>query len=214
MGGFGSGRYGGRTKAEDCRSIEINRLNRKGCLKPGYRGTWAWWRDSERVAAIGLSSDGFTLTLNYRHQDGFNSEWVEVTEAIPIERVPCRYGGTRPFFRCPGVINGKHCSRRVGKLFSPARYFLCRHCYRIAYTSQSETTLDRLYRKANKSRVALGGMPGMASPLPEKPKGMWHRTYYRHIEEIFRADECANAEFNRTAGLWLDRMNPTWRQRE
>jgi hypothetical protein len=39
MGGFGSGRPsgGGRDKVEACRSIDVNRLHREGCLRGG------WW---------------------------------------------------------------------------------------------------------------------------------------------------------------------------
>jgi hypothetical protein len=56
-------------------------------------------------------------------------EWEEVNETIDIVRVPCRYGGTRPYFICPGVVNGIACGRRVAKLYGPRRYFLCRHCF-------------------------------------------------------------------------------------
>jgi hypothetical protein len=38
MGGFGSGRPAGRRKVEACRSIDANRLHRKGCLRAGRLG--------------------------------------------------------------------------------------------------------------------------------------------------------------------------------
>ena len=40
MGGFGSGRPGGsgRGTVESCRSIDVNRLHREGCLAPGWWG--------------------------------------------------------------------------------------------------------------------------------------------------------------------------------
>ena len=120
-------------------------------------------------------------------------DWEDVAETVRIVRVPCRFGGARPYFICPGVVNGIACGRRVAKLYGPGRYFLCRHCYRLAHASQSEGGLDRTLRRANKIRQRLGGDPGMASPFPPRPKGMWRRTYERLRRRTFdaemRADE-------------------------
>ena len=100
-----------------------------------------------------------------------------------------------PNFRCPGIVNGLRCGRRVGKLFSGGRYFLCRHCYSITYSSQSEPVYDRALRRANKLRMALGGEPGTAHFIAPKPKGMWHRTYQRHRNEITRSERQADLHF-------------------
>lgn len=77
--------------------------------------------------------------------------WVWLTYA------PCNFGNKRPYFICPGVVDGRACGRRTGKLFSGGRYFLCRHCYNVAYTSQSEARYDRMLRRANKLRIELAG---------------------------------------------------------
>jgi hypothetical protein len=187
MGGFGSGRLSGRNKVEACRSIDVNRLHREGCLKPGWWGGWDWTRDGEPVASIGLRSEADRLHLTYRVRIG-GGEWEDVNENVRIVRFACRYGGTRPYFICPGVVNGRACGRRVAKLYGPGRYFLCRHCNRLAYTSQSEGDLDRALRRANKIRQRLRGDPGMASPFPERPKGMWRRTYERLHEQTFETE--------------------------
>jgi hypothetical protein len=52
-----------------------------------------------------------------------------------------RYGGLRWWFVCPLVANGLPCGRRVGKLYLPpgGRYYGCRHCYRLTYTSCRES---------------------------------------------------------------------------
>jgi hypothetical protein len=111
-------------------------------------------------------------------------DWEEAVESVGITRLPCRYGGVRPYFLCPGVVNGKACGRRVSKLYGPGRYFLCRHCYRLAYSSQSEGAFDRALRRTNTIRKKLGGDPGLASPFPERPKGMWRRTYEQLQEQV------------------------------
>jgi hypothetical protein len=88
-------------------------------------------------------------------------------------------------------VNGIACGRRGAKLYGPGRYFLCRHCYRLAHASQSEDAQRRSMRRANKIRQRLGGNAGTASPFPPKPKRMWRRTYERLREKAFDAEERA-----------------------
>jgi hypothetical protein len=93
--------------------------------------------------------------------------------------MPCRFGGARPYFVCPGIAGGIACCRRVAKLYAGGRYFLCRHCYQLAYASQREDRYDRASRRANNIRRRLGGEPGTASAFPARPKGMHRQTYER-----------------------------------
>ena len=176
MGGFGSGRPSGsgRGTVETCRSIEVNRLHREGCLRAGWTGYWQWTRDGKKVAGIDLRAEHDRLNLDYRVRIG-GGEWEDVAETVRIVRLPCRFGGTRPYFICPGVVNGIACGRRVAKLYGPSRYFVCRNCNRLSYASQSEAAQDRALRSANKIRQRLGGDPGVASQFPARPKGMWRR---------------------------------------
>ena len=201
MGGYGSGRTGWKTKAEHCRSLDVNRLHREGCLTPGRWGGWQWTVDGEKTASIAFRAEDTRLILIYRWRHAYGGDWEDVEEPVPILRVPCRYGGTRPYFRCPGVVNDRYCGRQVAKLYAAGRFFLCRHCYRLAYDSQSEARFDRLLRRANKLRRALGGEPGTESYIP-RPKGMWRRTYERQVEEIARLEAEADQAFlARYAGL-------------
>ena len=186
------------------RSLNVSRLHKAGCLAPGYRGGWEWKRDGERVASIALRAEVGRFVLSYNSRRP-GDEWQSVEQPVPIVRVPCRFGGTRPYFICPGVVNGLTCGRRVAKLYGPGKYFLCRHCYRLAYASQSEGAWDRALRRANKIRLRLGGDPGMAAPFPERPKGMWRRTYERLREEAFEAEILADEAFAVRAQRLLSR---------
>ena len=196
MGGCGSGRRSGlgRGAVEDCRSIDVNQLHRAGCLRFGWMGGWQWTRDGEMVAWINLHAERDRLHLTYRVRIG-GGEWEDVTETVHIVRLACRFGGARPYFICPGVVNGVACGRRVGKLHGPGRYFLCRHCHRLAHASQSESTWDRTLRRANKIRRRLGGDAGTAAPFPSKPRGMWRRTYERLCDRAFEAEMRAEEAF-------------------
>ena len=197
MGGLGSGQLagGGRDVVEACRSIEVNRLQREGCLRPGYRGSWQWTQDGERSAWIVLRAEANRLHLSYRVRiDG--GAWQEVEEAVRIARMPCRLGGARPYFLCPGAANGVVCGRRVAKLYRAGCYFLCRHCYNLAYASQSEDDLDRLQRRARKACQRLGDTDAhWFAAKPPRPKGMWRRTYVRLWNVAFEAEMRAKEMF-------------------
>jgi hypothetical protein len=132
------------------------------------------------------------LVLSYRVRIG-SGDWLDIREAVPIVYMPCRFGGTRSYFLCPNAVSNVYCGRRVVKLYGVDRYFLCRHCYRLAYASQSEDALNRTLRRASKIRLRLAGKPGMAAGFPSQPKGMWRRTYERlrdrAIDAEIQADE-------------------------
>jgi hypothetical protein len=184
----------------------VNRLHKAGCLRNSWTGGWQWTRGGEQVASINLRAEADRLHLSYRVRVG-SGDWQDVEETARIVRVPCRLGGLRPYFICPGVVSGVSCGRRVAKLYGPGRYFLCRHCYRLAHAIQSEGTMDRALRRANKIRQRLGGTPGMASPFPERPRGMWQRTYERLRREALNAEIAAEAAFEVQASRLLARID-------
>lgn len=195
LGGYGSGRPGYKRKADHLRSLDVNRLAKCGHLRNGHAGGWQWTQDGERVASIGTRGEQGGLRLIYRiTPDGRPSE--DIQEFIPIAWKDCHLGGQRPYFICPGVVNGRGCYRQVAKLYMGSRYFHCRHCNRLAYACQSETSLDRLIRKANKRRVKMGGDPGIDN-FVRRPKGMHWATYRRHMDVIERADRAADLAITR-----------------
>ncbi len=157
MGGFGSGRtsgFSGRGTVEGCRSLDINILGRNGWLVDGWKGGVSWSSDREVVASIRLHTEGERVHLTYRVQVS-GGDWEDIQESVRTVRVACRYGGSRPYFLCPGLVDGVVCGRRVAKLYAAGRYFLCRHCYRLSYTSQREDELDRANRRANNLKQRL-----------------------------------------------------------
>jgi hypothetical protein len=139
------------------------------------------------VTDIRLRAEAQQLILSYRIRRN-GGEWRNVEQPTPVDWLPCRFGGKRPYFVCPGIVNGVACHRQVSKLYGAGLYFLCRHCYRLAYVSQREDGFDRALSRANKIRMQLGGQPGMASSFPKKPKGMYRRTYDRLRNEVDEAE--------------------------
>jgi hypothetical protein len=128
------------------------------------------------------------VVLSYSHRRGPSGEWEDVEEPVPLEWTPCNFGGVRPWFIYPGVMNGVRCGRRVAILYGPRKYFLCRHCYDLRYESQRKDKAGRALRRALKIRQRSGGSANMAAHFPEKPKGMRHDTYMRLFWEHYEAE--------------------------
>lgn len=194
MGGYGSGKRWTSSKRDTVdqhRSLDVNTLHRTGCLRPGFVGGWQWSRDGQQVANISFSFADDVLRLKYRIRAG-SADWQDVVEPVPIHWSACRFGGQRPYFRCPGIKNGRACQRLVQKLHGASKYFLCRHCYDLSYASQCEDRFDRAMRQADRLRRRLGGQNNLFDTIPPRPKGMWQRTYNRIIEQIEEFDDAAN----------------------
>jgi hypothetical protein len=151
-------------------------------------------RDGEKVGSIALRAEADRVSLSYRAKSD-SGEWENVTERIVIIRVPCRFGGARTYFICPGFVNRIACGRRVAKVHFAGRYFLCRHCSRLAYCSQREDALARKLRRASKMWQRLGGDPEITATFPPKPKGMWWRKYERLCEKAAEAETLADEAF-------------------
>jgi hypothetical protein len=205
MGGFGSGRPsgGGKVTAEACRSIDVNRLRREGVLSAGWYGGWEWKRNGEQVSSISIRGGDDRIVLSYRSRIG-SEEWQDVEEPIPIRWMPCRFGGRRPYFVCPGIVNGVACSRHVVKLYCAGRYYLCRHCYRLTHASRNEDSCHRALRRANKIRMRLGGEPGDEAIIPGRPKGMWRKTYDRLFDAAIANQSRADERLTLLAARLLD----------
>ncbi len=182
------GRYGSKVTAEETKSIDIHWLKRKGFLVPGVSSSLSWRRGEEPIGRIGMRAKNVSILLDYRWRQ-FGGEWEDVTEQVFLTSTPCNYGGQRPWFICP------HCSRRVGKLFGVGKYFLCRHCYRVAYQSQREDRYGRVLGKIQNIRTRLGGSSYLADPFPPRPKGMHETTYQRLLKEAEEAESEADGHF-------------------
>ena len=217
MGGFGSGRPrgSGRGTVEAYHALDADRLHRAGCLRAGWAGGWQWG-DGEQGASVNLRAESDRLHLTYRVRIG-GGEWEDVAEAVPLVRVPCRFGGARAYFICPGAADGIACGRRVSKLYAAGRHFRCRHCHQLAHASQGEERWERRLRRANKTRERvilerLGGAPGLAALCPPRPKGMWLRTYARLLDQLLAAELLADQAHARRLRRLLARINGSkWR---
>ena len=197
---------GGRT-VEGTRSLDVIKLARAGYVGGAVLGGWQWiYRDGEK-ASIQIVGGRDSVTLKYLAKlDG--EDWVSVEQAIPIQWLPCRFGGERPWFVCAVHADGVYCGRRVTKLFGAGRLFACRSCYRLGYRSQRGDRMDQAHNRLGRLHRKLGGdYTGPDDLPPSKPKWMRHRTYDRVVDEIDAGRERLETVFNVGAALILARLD-------
>jgi hypothetical protein len=182
----------GKTTCESVKALDVNWLRRRGELTPG-RWSWVSWScGGEPSGSIQLRAEHDAVVLHYKVRDWAGGEWEPVEQRIAIERTPCRFGGSRPWFRCTVYSGGRYCGRRVAKVYGAGKLFACRHCYRLAYESQHESPRCRGLSTAQHLRRRLGGDAGI-DDLPEKPPRMHWRTYNRICDRIIACEERADS---------------------
>jgi hypothetical protein len=99
----------------------------------------------------------------------FTESGVNVDYRVWLAATRPRFGGRRWWFLCPLSRDGRQCGRRVGKLSLPpgGRYFGCRHCYDLTYTSAQEhdKRVDALRRNPAALEAILARLGKLHGPL-------------------------------------------------
>lgn len=203
MGGWNSGRSGGRPVKEDGLTIDLALLLRKGWMRDGCEGrahrlTWSWGHDSSSSISYDYDltdPDNASMTLSYR-QKRFGEDWRDRKQHIRLVYTVPPYGGRRWWMTCP--VRG----HRVGKLYLPGGgdIFAGRKAWRLGYRSQRLASRDKVFERLFSLQRKLGSDPGWEAGL-RRPKGMWHRTFERHFERYLELDEQCAVEGMRMLGM-------------
>ena len=195
MGGYGSGRYGGRPAADDSLKIDLAWMFRSGYARAGdYRtGSIHWTCRGKPTGSIGFQAimtepGAERLELSYTRGSGDDAEQVRQTVRLCFT-VP-HHGGKRWWMLCPF----RHI--RVGKLYLPSGgdRFASRQAWRLGYQCQRVAHGDRASERLFRLQRKLGCTQGLGA-FPRRPKGMWQRTWERHLEHYWELEEAANREF-------------------
>lgn len=135
-----------KQEAEWSNRFSIFWLKKHGYLpkKDGWQsyGRIVWSYNGVEKSSIGFivssknEDGGEFIRLQYTHTSNWTGEKSEMDFKIPLVTTRCNYGGERYWFLCPLSKNGVYCGRRVGVLFSVGKWYGCRHCGEIAYSSQ------------------------------------------------------------------------------
>src|SRR5262249_44642049 len=151
---------------ESSRFISVLEFARRGYFRNPQRISWVWRRDGQLTAVVVINIGRKKLQIR----------WLGSTQSaqqIRINWKPCRFGGQRPWFRC-------RCGNSVIRVYSSSNNgFFCRRCCRLTYASQQASPRHRLWLKAQKVRIALGGSGNMLDKFPVRPRYMHHKRYDR-----------------------------------
>jgi len=207
MGGYGSGRTGGRPTYERTDSYRLSAQmlrsipHRVGCTASG---SFTWSCDGDPVFQVDYFLDATHPNfpfINLTHPIRTDDE-REHTYRVSLTSTPMRFGGRRWWWLCPRT------GSRAFVLYLPngGYEFWSHAAYRLGYACQRETTTDRLMRRARKLNRALGGEGGaIGDQPPGKPKWMrwktWERKYREWDEADRRADYMWATEAARRFGL-------------
>jgi hypothetical protein len=162
---WGAGRPGTKAIGEQLQRVDVRLWARRGDLSKLGHFVWTWRRGEERAGSVSVWVNPLhSVTLEYVLT--VNGIQQKVSNSIGLDYVPCRFGGARPWFTCPC------CARRVALLYLHRGRFACRHCQRVAYASQSEDELGRMWRKQSRLEASLGDNR-------TRPKGMRHSTFQK-----------------------------------
>jgi hypothetical protein len=200
MGGFGSGRQGGRLTVESAVSLDIDELIRAGVIQPGSHAVGRLkyrFNDDESFiqfeALAGNPWDSW-IRLQYAVTDCWSGRPHDIDDKILLAASEPRLGGLRWWFVCP------YENRRVRKLYLPlgGLRFRSRLAYRLAYASQREAAHHRAMRRARNICRRLGSNPDDCC-YPEKPARMRWVTYSRLIDDLAAAERVADERFMKQA---------------
>jgi hypothetical protein len=119
MGGFGSGRSGGRPTVEGALRLDIDSMMRRGAIQPDCHVTGEmrlnFYDDQIDVtfeSRAGSDGDGW-LRLRYQMTDYWSGQEVEIDDEVYLATTRPRFGGLRWWFVCPRL------NRKVRKLYLP-----------------------------------------------------------------------------------------------
>jgi hypothetical protein len=119
-------------------AVDVREWHRRGLMEPGRMVSRHWQRDGEEILCSMIEMDSNRVVLRQEYPEP--QDWTErIEQPIGLTSSPCNYGGMRPWFRCPGVS----CGRRVAILYRAERYFVCRKCLGLCYSSQGTNLTNR-----------------------------------------------------------------------
>lgn len=192
MGGYNSGRRYGRPLAGEAFRIDLAWMIRTGHAVPGQSvsGSLRWTVRGEPCGSISyeaamVDEAEARLILSYTRGSGDTAETVR--QHVQLESTRPHFGGRRWWMLCPAT------GQRCAKLYLPqgGDRFAGRAAWRLGYQSQRDARHQKPFERLFRLQRRLGCPMGYEAFI-RRPKGMWHRTYERHVQRYWELDErCA-----------------------
>ena len=141
-----------KRSVEGCLRLDITIFTKSGVLErtPGTCGVlYLPQRENNALSLVSyelvqLSPGRLGLRVEYLHVSGSGKSAL-VDYVIELEATPCRFGGSRWWFLCPGGARQSECGVRCRTLYRPQEepMLACRGCHGLSYRSQ--TRRDKVY---------------------------------------------------------------------
>ena len=174
---LGAGRPPEHSKTVHFLRLDVRRLSKQGLLSVGNvcKLTWSPGRTYDQ-RSIWFRVDHHHIelmpTLDTAKGSGV---LIQLTETL------CNFGGSRKWFLCP------ECDKRMATLFLAQRV-ACRKCLDLRYPTQSESELDRIWRRKRRLAARLGS-DGSDWQWHFKPAGMRQTTFDRIRRDLMVLEE-------------------------
>ena len=187
---------------EDCLRLDLAWLMRLGPLREGRAGDGAveWSIYGQIVASASFRFDlrcvetaRIIICLNHAVEAGAR---MPVQQVVLLAATRQHFGGHRWWMRCP--IAGKRA--RVLYLPPGGDRFAGRSALGLGYRVERISHFDRPFEKLFRLQRKLG-TPEHLGATPARPKGMWERTYERHLARLSSLDAACSDEICRLAGI-------------
>jgi len=180
MGNIHSGRHDGKRLVEDCLTLDLAWLMRLGPIRAGQTGNGEiHWQDG----GAPIRSARFRIDLRNIDRASLTLSDEIAGQTIALVAVPQHFGGHRWWFRCP--VTGERA--RTLHLPPGGAGFASRKAWGLAYRVEHLTRFDRPFEKVFRTQRKLNGAQGLGLGLA-RPKGMWLRTYARHVARLEALD--------------------------
>ena len=206
MGGYGSGRAGGRPTVNASCKVDLAWMLREGMAAEGLSrsGVIRWNCGGEPAGSISYRADmseqgDERLILSYVRGPEGESEDVEQVVRLTFTRP--HFGGKRWWMICP------YRGHRVGKLYKPpgGDRFASRKAWRLGYHSQRISKKDAAFERLFRLQEKLGCERGWGNWIT-RPKGMHWTTFERYLEEYEYLDQLCGLQMMQVIGLLKSRM--------
>lgn len=205
MGGWGSGRHGGHRTADESLRIDLAWMMRNGLAAAGVArtGSLQWTCRGEPSGNISYTCDmrdemNASMTLKFTVTNHATGQRRDYIQRVPMTFSVPNLGGKRWWMLCPFT------HRRVAKLYCPpgGHEFASRHAWKLGYQSQRIAKRDRPFERLFALQKKLGCDQG-AGRFIYRPKGMWQRTFDKHLAAYLRLERDCDIEMR----VMLDRLN-------
>ncbi len=171
-----SGRWSGHRKkqtVESCYKLNINDFCKMVNFNNGEKGTFSYGENLkgtfEITAPYRLQTEDREILLDALITLRYEINGKDVISPLYVSSSPDCYGYKRYWVLCPAYKkNGRMCLKKSYKLYLPqnAKYFCCRECYNLTYTSVQtrDKRVEELLKNPTKLYSIISQPPNLYNP--------------------------------------------------